>query len=227
MKRIAITCFALVALLAASAAAAGSASAEKLTLSEGGTALEAGNTFEIYGFDNLFVTTSEGAIECPTSFAGTALEVSVLTNSKGLDEVQIKHIYGGNLPEPCRSFTGNAGVSLESLGAILRLRATGKAAVGPVVLLIHFEHEEYQGIRYSNIQCVYKAFRLHGTNTATTTLQKLRIELEGKLALDGSLSSEKAKHLCPAEAGMSLSLPSTQNEVENEVIDEQTHTASA
>jgi hypothetical protein len=55
IRRIGVTCSALVALLA-SATAASSASAEKLTLSEGGTALEAGDAFWLYGFNNLFVT---------------------------------------------------------------------------------------------------------------------------------------------------------------------------
>jgi hypothetical protein len=224
MHRIAVMCLALVAVLAACAAAAGSASAEKLTLSEGGTALEVGDAFEIYGSRNLLIAAS--GVECENALEA-GLEVSTLTNSKGMDELQIKRLFGGALPAPCRSFTGNAVVNLQSLGPVLRLRATGKAAVGPVALAIDFEHEEYQGQKYFNINCVYKTFRIHGTNTATTTLQNLRIALEGKLPLNASLSSEKAKHLCPAEAEMSLSLPSTRNEFENEVIDEQTQTGTA
>jgi hypothetical protein len=74
MRRIGVTCCALVALLA-SATAASSASAARLTLSEGGTALEAGDAFWLYGFNNLFATAA--GVECESSLG------EVLANRKG------------------------------------------------------------------------------------------------------------------------------------------------
>jgi hypothetical protein len=221
MQRLSVTCAALLALLAVSATASSSASAEKLTLSEGAAALEVGNTFWLYGFHNLFVTTR--GLECETSSPGAVVGVSVLSNSKGRDELQIGRIEGGRLPAPCRSFTGNAFVALESLGEVLRLRATGEATVGPVDLLVGFEHEDYNGFRYFDIQCTYTRVRLSGTNTATGTAQKLHVNFEGTLPLNASRSSVKARRLCPGEVEMSLSLPFTENEQGEhpEVVEEQ------
>jgi hypothetical protein len=94
-----------------------------------------------------------------------------------------------------------------------------------VVLRVEFEHEAYKGFPYTNIRCFYTRARLSGSNTATATLEKLHVEFGGTLPLNATRSTpsgEKAKHLCPAEAEMSLSLPITEDEPgETEVIEEQ------
>src|SRR5947208_17023979 len=101
MRRLAVTCAAL-ALLTVSATASSSASAEKLTLSDGGTALKAGNTFWLFGPENLFVTAN--GLQCESS-SQTEVFVSVLENTKARDRLQVIGIEDGALPAHCRSFT--------------------------------------------------------------------------------------------------------------------------
>jgi len=214
MRRIAMTCLALVALLVVTGAVASTAVAQRLTLSEAGTALQPGSTFELVGQD-LLVTTSRGALECETFFQPPRLAVSLLTNSQGRDELQIKRLENA-FRQPCRSYTGNAAFFLESLGEVLTLRATGIATAGPVALLIRYEHVEFQ----EDVECFFTGNRVTGSNSATATVQPLEVELGGTLKLDPSRSSVNAKNVCPAEAGIDFSLPSTESEL-GEVIDEQ------
>ena len=207
--------------LAIGAAAASTASAARLTLSNSGATLAPADTFEVYGIDNVFVTTSKGSLECET-FQRTGLELSVVTNSKGKDELQIRRLNGGTL-EPCRSFTGNADVVSISPSGPLDLRASGRATAGTVAMHIYFEHIEYNEERYSNVECFFSAKSLKGTNTATTTREKLRIELGATLKLDSAQSSENAKHVCPKTAEIEMSLSRTESEEGvNEAIEEQT-----
>ncbi|HTW42918.1 MAG TPA: hypothetical protein VMD79_11450 [Solirubrobacteraceae bacterium] len=216
MHRKAIAGVALAVLLAINAAAVSTASAAtKLTLSENGAALAPGTIFEGYG--SFGVVTSEGVC----SSGGDSLEVSVVTNSKRKDELAIYN-YNAEF-ETCESDTGNAVGGLRSLGGTLDLGANGKVSGGPVALVIGFEHIEYKDRRYEDVECWYVGKRLTGTSTATTSRQKLSIELEGEVKLDPSLSSPKAKHLCPKTAEWGLSLPVTENE-EGELIEEQTYT---
>jgi hypothetical protein len=219
MRRVALMAL-TVAVLAMSGIAAGIASAAKLTLSEGGAVLATGAFFEAYGYNSLSVNTSLGAIECEYYFVQTHMELNVVTNSKGTDELEIGRVNGGG-QEACRSFTGNAFFHLESLDGPLKLRASGKATTGAVALLIEFEHVTYQEERYSDVECFFSAKRLTGSNTATTNRQPLAIELEGQLKLDRSLSSENAKHICPKTAELSMSFPLTENEEGEEEIEEQ------
>src|SRR6476660_2719126 len=130
MQRLAITCAALLALLAF-ASVSSSASAEKLTLSEGATALEPGNAFFLEGRSNILIQAP--GVSC--ELGDIELYVGVLTNSKERDHLQIKgfNIKGSSLPAPCRTFTGNADPQLRSLGEVITLRATGTAVIGPVV----------------------------------------------------------------------------------------------
>ena len=219
MRSTAIASVALIALLAISAAAASTASAKKLILTEGGT-LAPANTFELFGpYNNLEVTTSSGFVSCEESFSLTGLEVSVLTNSHATDELQVDRVFGG-FQDACRSFTGNAYVEL-SLSGPLKLRASGKASTGAAGLVIGFEHLEYHGTQYPEVNCYFSHKSLSGSNSATATPQELEVQLGGKLALEVSRSAYDGKHICPKSAVMSLHLPSTANEAENAVIEEQ------
>ena len=223
MRSTAIASVALIALLALSAAAASTASAKKLILTEGGTTLAPASTFELFGpYNNLEVTTSSGFVSCEESFSLTGLEVSVLTNSRATDELQVDRVFGG-FQDACRSFTGNADVEL-SLNGPLKLRASGKASTGAAGLVIEFEHLEYHGTQYPEVYCYFSHKSLSGSNSATATPQELEVQLGGKLALEVSRSAYDGKHICPKSAVMSLSLPSTANEAENAVIEEQVHT---
>jgi hypothetical protein len=223
MKRIGIVALALGATLAMSAMATGTASATKLTLSEGGAALLPAKTFEAFGQDrNLFVTTSLGPLECRRLIGENGLEASVVSNSKATDELQITRLFEGEEEESCESYTGNARFYLESLTGPLKLRANGRATSGPVELYIEYEHVTVGEETYGAVECYFSSGRLTGTNTATATKQRLEIELEGKLALDRHKGFD-AKRLCPKTAEMSISLPFTENEEgEREVIEEQT-----
>ena len=134
MRRLSMSCAALLA-LAISGAASSSASAEKLTLSHGGTALEPGNFLFLHGG----VEVGGKGLDCEAG--SSELILSVLTNSKATDQLKIEGLEPSALPgePPCRTFTGNAAVNLLSLGAVLKLRATGKATVGPVFVRIEFK----------------------------------------------------------------------------------------
>jgi hypothetical protein len=217
MQRLAVTCTTLVALFALSATVSSSASAEKLTLTEGATALQPGDLVWLEGPDALSIKAS--GVGCGPSSGTAELGTDVLTNSRKTDKLQLKYIDGTELAAPCQSFTGNADASLESLGEVVKLRATGEATVGPVAVEIGFEHEKYREREYHQISCVYRRNTLFGANTATTTAQALHLEFEGDLRLKVSLSSEQARHLCPGEAEMSLSLPKVEGE--EGIIDEQ------
>jgi hypothetical protein len=207
MQRLVVICIALVTLLAVSATPS-SASAEKLILTEGATTLQPGDEFWLEGDSVLSVEAS--GVECGRRYESTELDVSVLTNSKGTDKLQLKHLEGGELPAPCRSFTGNVDVTVESLGEVVKLKPTGKATVGPVVVQMFFEHERYKETTYEDFSCIYARNTLAGTNNATTTAQALGVSFAGELSLKPSLSSEKAKQLCPGKAEISLSVPSAE-----------------
>jgi hypothetical protein len=210
MQRRTVTLVAILSLLALSATVTSSASAEKLTLSEGGKALEPGTTIFLEGHNALGIRAER--VECERKMSSFELFASVLTNSKKKDKLHINGFQGGDLPAPCRSFTGNADAGLVSLGEVLKLGADGEATVGPVEVRIFFEHEEYNGEKYKEILCVYRRSKLLGTNTATPTAQELGVEFGGNLPLRASLSSEKAVHLCPGEAEVSLTLPTTESQ---------------
>jgi hypothetical protein len=202
------------------AIAAGTASAARLTLSSVGEILAPGVAFEAYGVNGISVSTSKGSLECEEYFRRTGLDLTVLSNAKGTDELQIDGVFGSE-EEPCRSFTGNAGFALDSLGGPLKLRTSGKATTGRVLLLIHYEHAEYEERGYRDVECFYAAAALKGSNTATPARQLLEIELGAELKLDSSISSENAKHICPKTAEVSMSLSTVVLEHE-EAVEQQT-----
>jgi hypothetical protein len=210
MRRIKVAGLALVAVLATGAMATDTASAAKLTLSEGGVALLPGDYFEMWGSENLQISTAEGSPECNDPITG--LEVSVLSNSKNTDELRIEDLFGTELV--CRSGFGNTYVYLRSLGNPLKLRSNGKASSGEVALDIVYEQIEYHGERYEGVSCSFPGKHLSGTNTATTGRQRLEVHLEGALRLDTAGSSENARHRCPKTADIDLSLPRNENHSE-------------
>lgn len=216
MLRTATVVVTLLALLAINATAASTAWAKSLVLSVGGTVLVPTDSFESFGEHSLAVTTSSGSVNCENYFSRTGLEVGLLANSRASDELQIARIIGGN-QEPCRSFTGNAQIDLQSLAGPLKLRANGKASAGAIALLIAFEHIEFHGNHYESVDCMFAHKSVSGSNSATTVPQALEVALEATLALDVSRSSLHAKKLCPKKAEVSFTLPLTENEVGEEV----------
>jgi hypothetical protein len=218
MRRIKAMGLAVGAALAISAIATGTASAAKLTLTEGGSALAPGAFFEIVGEGAMSFETSEGTIECDNTFESSALEVEVVTNSKGNDELRIAR-FSGNSEDGCESFTGNASAELNVSGP-LRLRGSGRATTGPVSARIHFLHVFPED---QEADCVYTAGHFDGTNPATPTPHPLSLALAGLLKLNRADSSAEAKRLCPKTTEVELSLPDTENgALETEMIDEQT-----
>lgn len=201
-------------------ATASAASAAKLTLSQGGVALAPGQA--VFAEDGqIQVNTSDGPLECPFGALEANLELSVVTNSRGKDELEVNRFHERELGS-CRSFTGNSEARLGSVGSFLKLDADGTALTGlyPTLTLL-FEHEEYAGLRYTDIECTYRRERLRGTNTATPALQRLQIDVGGKLTLHLPLSSPKARRLCPSDAEVSVSFPFIEGET-GELIEEQT-----
>jgi hypothetical protein len=207
----------LAVVLAICAVAASSASATQLTLTEGAVTLAPGDVFETFGFpgfdtENLFIETSDGLIECSEPQRDTDLEVAVVSNSRARDELKIDQQSGGP-EEACRSFTGNAFASA-SIGGPIKLGANGKATAGGAGASVVFEHitidrgtpseREFEGF-----ECDYAAGKLRGTNSASATSGPLRIELGGKLKLDGA--SFGLKHACPT-ASIELELPQTESD---------------
>jgi hypothetical protein len=220
MRRIKVVGLAVIAVLAMSVTTTGAASAAKLTLSEGGVALAPGDYFELWGSNNLGVSTSDESIECPDD-PYTGLDVNVLTSSKGMDELEIESMFGTGLA--CRSEFGNADVYLGSIGKTLKLRSNGKASSGAASMSIDYEWVEYHEQRYDDVSCSFTAKRLTGSNTATASRQGLEVGLGGEFRLESASSSdsEHAKRLCPKTAGLELSLPNTEGETGGEV-EEQT-----
>jgi hypothetical protein len=229
MHRIATLGVALVVLLATSAIASSSASAEKLTLSADGTVLEPGDAFWLKGYGNLSITTPPGVgyIECEPWMA--LLHVSVLTNSRSRDELQsqgIEEVSEGD--EPCRSFTGPVTVAPYVEPGVLKLGASGKATIGPVGVFLFFERWEgggkYEGL--SDWICVYRRKRLPGTDNATMAAEPLEVGFDGSLGVksvyeeNGGLRT-KARQLCPAKLKMALYWDEGQIESEQGVIEEQ------
>ncbi|HUA73598.1 MAG TPA: hypothetical protein VL988_02465 [Solirubrobacteraceae bacterium] len=218
MRRMLIATAPLVVLLALTFMAS-AASAKRLVLTEGETALAPLTAFEIYGERNFEVTTSSGALNCLDDFKRNGLELSVLTNSEKKDELEIRRLLG-DYEEPCRSFTGNAFMQLGGIGSPLVLGTNGKSKAGPVAIRIEFEHITVERTPYYDVECTYAHKSLGGTNTAGATPQKLEIELFGKLGLDVSNSGPEAKHACPKYAEMDLALESTETLAgENEAIE--------
>ncbi len=204
MRRITITGLALLAVLTTSTTIASTASAKRLTLfNEGDVTLLPGDAFEVQGFDALRVETSKGPIECESTFLRTGFEVSVITNSRWADMLQIKQLEGRFL-EGCRSFTGDSEVELASLGEIFKLTARGEATVGPASIVIYFNR-----LRGQEAECFYSATKLKGTDNATPSLEPLRVALGGKLTRDVTRSTSR---FCPSKTEVNLQLPLTVTE---------------
>jgi hypothetical protein len=226
MRRMRVVGVALAAIFVI-AAAASAASATKLTLSRGGIALAPGEFIEFSGgYDNLEVTTSLGRLECE-DFVQSGFEGGIVTNSKATDKLEMVRLFGTSAG-PCRSFFyGNAEIDLASISGPVKLRANGSSAAGPTSLEIEFEHVEYKGGLYHDVECFYAHGTLTGTNTATTAVERLEAQLGASLKLDSSRSSFNAKHICPKTAGILLRLSLNFNEEGEkggrEIVEEQAH----
>jgi hypothetical protein len=211
MGRIKVASLALGVVLAMGATATATASAAKLTLSEGGVALPAGKTFEMFGFDTFLISTPAGNIECNEGMFGreAGLQVEVLKNSKSTDVLRVIRGIGQlGASIDCRTSTpfGNASISLVSSGPLI-LTTTGKATESPLVLFIRFER--------GALECHYKG-SMKGTTLATTIRQLFSAEYSGHLFLDTAFTNYKE---CPRKADMtdmSVSYSFTRNEQEEE-----------
>jgi hypothetical protein len=215
MRRFRITGLALVAVLAISAVAAATATATKLTLSEGGVALAAGSTFEVYTKESIAIRTSQGNFDCfveqPFVEEGAGLLLEVTTNSRPIDSLRVVQGLGffGNAKE-CRTENGfgHADISLGS--GPLKLTSTGRAVEGATVLRFTFERGPEQ--------CDFKG-PFKGTVNATPTREPLEIEYSGKLGFDKKLRNDPR---CPTFVEMTVSYPlSRKEEFEKGQIEEQ------
>jgi hypothetical protein len=204
MRRITTIGLALVASLAIATVAAAQASATKLTLSDKtGASLPLNEFFNLFGENNLVINASveEGEIGCQEPYAA-GVELAVLTNEKSTDELKVLTatgaLHGGAV---CRSFGGNATVSLNS--GPIKLRANGKATWSAVSVSISF----------NNIgRCSFSVGHLTGTNNATLSRQPLEASFEHKLRLSEEERLEGAHERCPKSINMSVALDLTQDE---------------
>ncbi len=199
MRRIAGLAIAL-ALVSAGFTAATASAASKLTLSEEGTALTAGQTVELLGSENLEIRSSVVSVECRGTLAGMFLEV--LTNGQARDELEVTEgigvLDGSGHCESGSSF-GNLHLGFVAHGP-LKLSAKGKATL-PVGLLLQFEHELNE--------CHYQK-TLKGTNTAGAARAPLAVTFGAQsLRLDKAASNSSG---CPKKIELSLSLPSAYGE---------------
>jgi hypothetical protein len=208
MRRMTSIGLLVVSVLAMSATTASAAPIPKLTLSQAGVALAPGDTFEVFGQNNVEVFTSIGNIECVESSLRNGLLLRDLTNSKWVDELEVVETtaFGGG---ECRGpeGIGEAEVNLR-WGAIVKLRANGKAGTGPVSLQLVFERVPYE--------CTFTAGQLTGSNNATSSPESLTLEYDHKLTLNKSASYPKG---CPKSAELFMFF--TSNEGEEGIIDEQ------
>lgn len=222
-SRLAVAGVTLTAMLLAGALAAGTASATVLTLSDAGTPLAPGGEFALFGDEgNVSVETPSEFLDC--EFSAATLFISVLTNSKHSDSLEVQDTSGGE-GDPCESANGNAFVMLGQLDR-LTLRASGGATAGPAGLVIEYEHVHYRerpGHREGSepVSCVYSAKKLTGTNTATATKQPLEVDVGAELKLSEVIASHQSKGLCPKHASLDVSLPGSEGAGERR-IEEQT-----
>jgi hypothetical protein len=204
VHRIATAGIALVMLLAISVAAAGTASAARLTLIEEGTAgtpLAPGDFLEARGEQaEVYLSPAgghEGVGYLGCYKAGRVIEGYVVTNSKRHDEIELS---GRELEAYCNYDTSNTGYRVS--GPLI-LRANGKATAGSVHLSIYFNFLFYHGQRWEAVLCEYSGRKMTGTDTATTTREYLEIELKGKLRREGNSFKTKS---CPITGEISLSV---------------------
>jgi hypothetical protein len=221
MPRIRIAFPAVLAAMILSATAATAASAERLTLSEGGLALAPGRTFEAYGFENIRLNTSLGDVECVGVSAiqpTFGVKVEVLNNSQKVDSLRVLgQIRGTAASGACRGGAlGHAALTAVALGT-LKVRAFGKATEGPVVFKVHWE----RGQGPEGTECYFeKEEPLKGTNNATLGPEPLVIQFPQQPLKRSHLFVGSQE--CPRSATISLSFSSTFNEEEeSNLIDEQ------
>jgi hypothetical protein len=199
MRRIAGLAVAL-GLVSAGFTAATASAATKLTLSEEGTALTAGQVVELVGSENVKIRSSVVTVECRGTLGGMLLEV--LTNGQARDELRFEEGIGVlNGSEHCESGSsfGNLGLGFVVHGP-LKLSGKGKATL-PIGLDLQFESELNE--------CHYEK-TLKGTNTAGATRARLQVAfLDQSLKLDRALSNSAG---CPKKIEFSLSLPSADGE---------------
>jgi hypothetical protein len=218
MRGIRIIGSALAVALIVAANVTATASAAKLTLSEGGVALAVGSRFAISGVDNLFIETSIGDVECvdiPEGAPTFGLYLEVITNAKGTDELGV--LGPVRDPEGCRGGPlGHATVQAFGLG-LLKVRATGQATEGPVTFRIEWERGSGPE---GHAECFFESAKLKGANDATVGPQVLGVEFnEQRLKLDRSFVNSGE---CPKTATMSFFLPSSLSEErEEDSIEEQ------
>jgi hypothetical protein len=186
MRRMTSLGLLVVSVLAMSATAASAAPIPKLTLSQAGVALAPGDTFEVFDQNNVEVLTSIGNIECP---GRNGLLLRDLTNAKWVDELEVAEttFFGGG---ECQGPEGIGEVLVNvGWGAIVKLRANGKAGTGPVSLQLVFERAPFE--------CTFTAGQLTGSNNATSSPESLTLEYDHKLTLNKSFSNGSG---CPKSA---------------------------
>lgn len=192
MRRIASLAIASTLLCAGITAGTASA-ASRLTLSEEGTALTAGQRMEIYGFENVRIRSSAFDIECPGTEAG--IQVEVLTNAQAKDELRVLGFSGiFNDQGQCATGSSLGPVELNFSAGPLTLTAKGKTKL-PASFDLRFFHEQ---------ECHY-ARTLRGTNTAGSTPAPLQITFPTQ-----SMSRQRSATNspgCPSKIEVSISLP--------------------
>ena len=185
----------IIVVLAASGIAAASApAASKLTLSEEGIVTTAGQTIEMYGYENVTIRSSAFDIECPDTEAGMRLEV--LTNSAAKDELRVLEysgIFNGN--GLCATGSSFGPVDLGFSAGPLTLTAKGKAKL-PASFDLQFRNELEQ--------CHY-AKTLRGTNTNGSIPAPLQVTFPNQ----GMKRQRAATNSpgCPGKIEVSISLP--------------------
>jgi hypothetical protein len=200
MRRIAGLTIVVVLLVSGLAAATASA-ASKLTLSEEGAALTAGQWVELYGFENVTIDSSVTFIECPGTLAGLLLEVA--SNAQSHDELSVREglgLFGG------RTHCGSDGGGFGNVEVVfnghgpLTLTAKGKATV-PVGIFLQFEKELHE--------CHYGK-KLKGTSTVSSTPAPLQVAFpRQRLRLQkGAINSPG----CPRTIEITVSLPTADGE---------------
>ena len=223
MRRITIMGLALVAVLATSALAAGTASATSkldFTWGVGEFQLKPGDEFSVYTLD-LTIETSIGNVACTSEggFAGTDL-----TNDEKTDKVELKYAFGDlAFGAPCTNSTTFAGEALVYISGssplgTLSLGSNGKAgftalsASEPVKVLLFFVTIEKK--------CLYTFTKLKGSVKATPSVALVEAKFSKQKL---KLAKPTSAPTCPKTATLTATSPFSRTQGGAQGIGEHTH----
>jgi hypothetical protein len=197
--------------LSTAAMAVGEASAATLTLSENGKPLAPGAKLELFGEQNVSITSSLGQLNCEQPGEGTGVKFRVVSNGAATDELAEEGDFGQIL-NPCPGIAGRVTLGFGPSDGMI-VRATGVATSLVPGLSAGFQGLVKIGPNggrkvFPEVVCSYVKPAARGTNTASATRKPLEIQFSTNMPV----AFHEPPEACPKRTHADVSLDLSRGE---------------